>query len=423
MKSVSERLNIKNMEDWYKVSLKDITNCGGSTLVNMYESHIKLIENVYPNYNWLPWKFNSVPNGYWEDRNNVIKYMNWLSNELHVNKYEDWYNVKYEDIVNNHGISILSQFQNSHIKLITAIYNNYDWLPWKFNSVPKRYWEDKNNVIKYMNWLSNELHINKYEDWYNVSREDILNKYGNSLLGMYNNSHIKLITTIYNDYDWLPWMFKSSPRKYWEDKNNVVKYMNWLANKLNINKNEDWYKVTQQDIINNYGSGLIKKYNYSPTKLIVNTIDNYKWDLFKFNSLPQGYLKLIQNDNDFVKYFVDYFIDKFKITKTEDWYLIGDNQIKESVSLKITDFMIIVKQFYPDLNLKKFQYGNPLSYKKSQYMLNSVLQSIFPNIEIIEEYRHPNLNNLEFDYYLPLLNIAFEYQVRYLFINFKIKPN
>ena len=56
-------------------------------------SHIELIKNAYPNYKWLPWKFNHVPKGFWNDTNNVKEYMNWLSEQLNIKTMEDWYKV------------------------------------------------------------------------------------------------------------------------------------------------------------------------------------------------------------------------------------------------------------------------------------------------------------------------------------------
>ena len=47
----------------------------------------------FPEYEWLPWKFNTVPKGFWDDRANIDKYMSWLSKELNIKTIEDWYNV------------------------------------------------------------------------------------------------------------------------------------------------------------------------------------------------------------------------------------------------------------------------------------------------------------------------------------------
>ena len=73
--------------------------------------------------------------------------------------------------------------------------------------------------------------------------------------------------------------------------------------------------------------------------------------------------------------------------------------------------MNFVQKVYPDLNTKIFQRGIYKTYKKSQYLLKSMITTIFPKYEIVEEYRNPELEMLELDYFIPELNLAFEYQV------------
>ena len=59
--------------------------------------------------------------------------------------------------------------------MITSIFPDYKWLPWKFNQIPKGYWNDESNIKEYMNWLSEKLNIKTMEDWYKVSTEVKIN--------------------------------------------------------------------------------------------------------------------------------------------------------------------------------------------------------------------------------------------------------
>ena len=120
---------------------------------------------------------------------------------------------------------------------------------------------------------------------------------------------------------------------------------------------------------------------------------------------------MLQESSSHRKDFVKYLENKFNIKKMSDWYLITSQQMREVISINISDVMLMVKEFYPDLNMKYFTIGNSLGVKKSQYTLKSMLGILFPNLEIVEEYRHVDLNNMELDYYIPELKIAFEYQV------------
>ena len=43
-----------------------------------------LLKTVYPNHNWLIWKFNYLPKGYWDNKDNEIEFMNWLGKKLEI---------------------------------------------------------------------------------------------------------------------------------------------------------------------------------------------------------------------------------------------------------------------------------------------------------------------------------------------------
>ena len=166
-------------------------------------SPIKFVTSIYPNYNWVIWKFPMVPNGYWQKKENQKEYMEWLKLELGYTTPEDWYKISKKVLQNNYGGGILKHYNNSPIKLITSIYPNYNWVIWKFTSVPNDYWKDIKHRKEYMDWLGKELGYTTMDDWYKISRKDIENNYGSGLLvSYYNSSPIKLVTSIYPNYEW-----------------------------------------------------------------------------------------------------------------------------------------------------------------------------------------------------------------------------
>jgi hypothetical protein len=52
-----------------------------------------LLANVYPEYDWLPWKFASCPPSYWTDEKNQRKFMEWATKELKIDQLSDWYKI------------------------------------------------------------------------------------------------------------------------------------------------------------------------------------------------------------------------------------------------------------------------------------------------------------------------------------------
>jgi hypothetical protein len=62
---LGKQLGIKELNDWYKVTPKDIKEHGGQTLVYVYSSLPNLLSIAYPDHNWEKYKFSSAYN--WDE--------------------------------------------------------------------------------------------------------------------------------------------------------------------------------------------------------------------------------------------------------------------------------------------------------------------------------------------------------------------
>jgi hypothetical protein len=74
---------------------------GGSGLLKKYNGSLpKLLSKVYPDYNWLPWKFGKCPHNYWDNIKNHKKFMDWAATQLNIKVNTDWYNVSSQVVKN-----------------------------------------------------------------------------------------------------------------------------------------------------------------------------------------------------------------------------------------------------------------------------------------------------------------------------------
>lgn len=73
-----------------------------------------------------------------------------------------------------HGSYLLKLYNGSISTLLCNIYNEYEWLPWKFSSAPKNYWLDRKNQRKFMDWARKELGIKDMDDWHNIKNQVFL---------------------------------------------------------------------------------------------------------------------------------------------------------------------------------------------------------------------------------------------------------
>jgi hypothetical protein len=53
-----------------------------------------MLSQIYPEYYWLPWKFEKCPQNYWTDIKNQRKFMDWAATQLGVQQTSDWCDVK-----------------------------------------------------------------------------------------------------------------------------------------------------------------------------------------------------------------------------------------------------------------------------------------------------------------------------------------
>jgi hypothetical protein len=203
MSWLGEQLGFKKPEDWYRVTVKDFKRHHGISMLKSYSSGgsiLSAITDVFPDYPWIPWLFNRIPAGYYNDRANRLRYLRWLGNRLGFKQPEDWYQLKQRDFHRNCG-EYFVYYQNGSIQAAKDLYPNYPWKEWMFSSVPKGFWGVPENQHRYMAWLGEQLGFKKPEDWRHVRRKDFSNNYGNRLVNRYRTLN-NLLRHLLPDFDW-----------------------------------------------------------------------------------------------------------------------------------------------------------------------------------------------------------------------------
>jgi hypothetical protein len=107
---------------------------------------------------------------------------------------------------------LLKMYNNSPYMVLSAVYPEHEWLPWKFLVTPKETWKDAGNIKKVFNWLGKELGVKEISDWKNISKEvprifdfmvtrkDIISLVGYSLFS--SKSLPQLLELAYPEYNW-----------------------------------------------------------------------------------------------------------------------------------------------------------------------------------------------------------------------------
>jgi hypothetical protein len=147
--------------------------------------------------------------------------------------------------------------------------------------------------------------------------------------------------------------------------------------------------------------------------VIVITLSEYKWQLWRFERVPSKFFSVEENRNEYIKWLEN----SLFITKPCDWYEISLKILWKfhgiGLARNYRELSNRLDEYYKEKYL--FQEINfSETAEKSQKFLYRMVRSIFPrDSEILENYPGSFLSmgkDITLDIYIPSLNLAFEYQ-------------
>jgi hypothetical protein len=69
------------------------------------------------------------------------------------------------------GSLLRAKHSGSPYSLLSEVYPEFDWLPWKFVKSPTNSWEIKKIQNKFLEYATEKLNIKESSDWYKVTRK------------------------------------------------------------------------------------------------------------------------------------------------------------------------------------------------------------------------------------------------------------
>jgi hypothetical protein len=131
---IAEQLFIEFPEYWYNVKTSTLFHMGASTIIQRNGSLYSLLNGVYPEYDWQPWRFDKMPAGWMENPTNMSRYFDWLTCKLSILNLDDWYDVTMEQVYFFMSIYLFggsSIVYEGHSDLIRILSQKYPKYPWK----------------------------------------------------------------------------------------------------------------------------------------------------------------------------------------------------------------------------------------------------------------------------------------------------
>ena len=277
---------------------------------------------------WCPWIDGRVPNGFWDLRENRVRYLDWLGGQCGFLQPEDWYQITKPLFKNNHGGGLLcTQYEDSVYAALRDYAPDFTWLPWKFRVAPKRLWEDAGNRFCYMQWLEQHLGFEEPEDWYGVTKKTFTAHGGGRLLNAwFDDSVIAAVREYMPDYPWKPWLFVNTPQRYWHQADNRRTYMTWLGEQLGYSSPEGWYHVTKETFYENCGAGLLRsQYNDSPQLAVHEFLPEFDWKPWLFVSVPQRYWQQVDHRLGYLRWLGQ----QLGYSRSTDWFRLSTTDFKD----------------------------------------------------------------------------------------------
>ena len=235
----------------------------------------------------------------WRDHLNQRDLIDLIGSKLKLKNLEDFYNITQVDMKPYGGDILLDNyFDGSMYQLFSSLYPNHSWYKWNFSQrIESSFWDNKNNQRDFMDQLGNRLEYKEINAWYGVTKKQIQENGGLSLLNKYGGSPSKLVMAVYDTHQWDKMRFRlagSNERNHWEDRDNRIAAVRSLGKKLKIEDMSDWYRISLSQM--KKIEGLLNKYPLE--KLLPETFPHHQWDIAllerkgKFVSASQHWLKV-----------------------------------------------------------------------------------------------------------------------------------
>jgi len=289
--------------------------------------------------------------------------------------------------------------------------------PWLYDGrrVADGHWNSKKNRLDYLRWLESQLNYSKPEDWYNITHSDFVNYKGDSIYRhVYNQDRMRIVSEIYPEVDWKPWLFKRMPLNTWSDPLVVREYLDWIFEQEGFSDYADWYSIKRKDLNKYPGSTIFNnKFGGSHRVAIKEHYPEYDWKDWLFFHSPPGFW----NDDDNCREYLKWLANELSFNELDDWYKLNQVLLQRHHGHGLHRRFSgspeqILRYFFPNHEWDNARFG----VGKNEMLVLEYTKQIFPKHDIYSQYRHQKVRSsltnrtLEFDIWIPDLMLAIEYQ-------------
>jgi hypothetical protein len=195
---------------------------------------------------------------------------------------------------------ILDEFDGSLQQALRSAYPQHEFVEWKFKGAPASFWTTVENRRRFfLHFVSQELHLDPRDtnNWYQIENDDVVRAGGSGLIQAYHShSASQAIMDLFPEHKWQPWKFNRCPSVFWDSQNNQRRFLlEWALPRISPIVSADqsassagdrlelFYSIPNKLMIDEGGSALLKRYDYSIPKMCRALFPDHVWDSSKFS--------------------------------------------------------------------------------------------------------------------------------------------
>ncbi len=271
-----------------EITTYDLYSTGLSKLIdsnNMYS----LLKLVKPDLK--PWQLSRVPDGYWDNPENVREAVEWLVEEMAKKgkKIEEITQQDFEDM--GLGTLVVKYKKAELLRMVKP-----DLKPWQLIRVPEGYWDDLKYVKEAVEWLVEEM-AKEDRSIEEITTQDFEDMGLGTLITKYKKA--ELLRMVKPDLK--PWDLSQVSKGCCEDPKNMKEAIEWLVVEM-VKKGKKIEEITTKDFID-MGLGRLLNIHKIYDLLKMVKPDLKPWQL---KNVPSGYW----NNREYVKGAVEWLVEE-----------------------------------------------------------------------------------------------------------------
>jgi hypothetical protein len=261
--------------------------------------------------------------------------------ELGISELEGWYKVSRHKVCKKAPF-LSTQYNNNLFIALQVLYPDYPWNSSRFSIPLKR---DQSVQKKILEDAGRELGVKELDDWYSVSRTEVLRKIP-FIITSYNNSLLSTLKAIYPHHSWDSSRFQTLLHGHWNDLNHQRNKLEEIGKQFGVKELDDWYKVPRRDVLKKI-SFLSSHYNSKLLTALKVLYPNHPWDPSLFSRTPVGHWNDLNNQ----KRKLEEVGKKLGVKELEDWYFVSRKKVRETIPFIFkrheNNFLTVLQKLYP----------------------------------------------------------------------------